>query len=226
MTQPGGAPPRPDTTDMIALHGVFRDTLRAAPELVGAVADGDAARRALIANYYENVLSLLETHHQGEDELVYPLLSERCPDQAELINRLTAQHGDALAYVAAARASLTAWPAGDATAQAEVLTALEALREDLEVHLVDEEENGLPLAADHLSPEEWGALPAHGMATFDGDKIWLILGLIRERMNEGQRANMLAHMPPPAVEMWTGFGEDAFHELSSEIVVEVRHRVL
>ena len=46
----------------------------------------------------------------------------------------------------------------------------------------------LPLAAENLSMEEWGALPGHGMANFHGDKIWLILGLIRERMNDEQRA--------------------------------------
>jgi hypothetical protein len=58
--------PRPDVTDMYAVHGVFRDTLGAAPRLVGGIAPGDAARVALIANYYENVLSFLEAHHDGE----------------------------------------------------------------------------------------------------------------------------------------------------------------
>ena len=59
------------------------------------------------------------------------------------------------------------------------------------------------------------------MANFHGDKIWLILGLIRERMTEEQTAAMLAHMPPPALDMWTGFGEQAFKDYSSEVVVEV-----
>ena len=63
-------------------------------------------------------------------------------------------------------------------------------------HLDEEERLGLPLAAEYLSAEEWGRLPGHGLAAFDGDKVWLILGLIRERMNEEQRVAMLAHMPP------------------------------
>ena len=79
----------------------------------------------------------------------------------------------------------------------------------------------LPLAAEYLSMEEWGALPGHGMANFHGDKIWLILGLIRERMTDEQRAAMMAHMPPPALEMWTGFGEQAFKDYSSVVAVEV-----
>ncbi len=83
-----------------------------------------------------------------------------------------------------------------------------------------------PLAAEYLSAEEWGQLPGHGLAAFDGDKVWLILGLIRERMNEEQREAMLSHMPPPAVQMWTGFGEHAFNELAAQVAVEVQHRVL
>jgi hypothetical protein len=31
----------------------------------------------------------------------------------------------------------------------------------------------------------------------------------------------MAHMPPPALEMWTGFGEQAFKDYSTEVVVEV-----
>ena len=107
----------------------------------------------------------------------------------------------------------------------DVLDSLEALRVQLVADLDREEAEGLPLFAEHLSPEEWGQLPGHGMANFHGDKIWLILGLIRERMNDAQRAAMLEHMPPPAVEMWNGFGEQAFGELAAEVVVEVRNRV-
>ncbi len=36
---------------------------------------------------------------------------------------------------------------------------------------------------------------------------------------------MLEHMPPPAVEMWTSFGEQAFKDLSTEVVVDVTSRV-
>jgi len=31
-------------------------------------------------------------------------------------------------------------------------------------------------------------------------------------------------MPPPAVDMWTGFGEQAFKDYSTEVVVEVGTR--
>jgi hypothetical protein len=224
MTQEAGAV-RPDVTDMIAVHGVFRDTLAAAPVLVGGVAAGDADRIALLANYYDNVLLFLEDHHETEEELVFPLLRQRCSGEDAFLDRLAEEHVEALELLAAARSSLEAWPGGGSAAGSAVVDSLKALHTQLVPHLDAEDAEALPLCAANLSVEEWGALPGHGMANFGGDKIWLILGLILQRMNEPQRAGVLEHLPPPALEMWTGFGEQAFTELSQQVVVEVRTRV-
>jgi len=206
------------------VHGVFRDALGASGRLVGGVEPGDAERLALIANYYENILSFLEAHHDGEEKLVFPLLRERCAGEDGLIEEMTEQHEEAIALLEEALRALAAWPSGDAGSQKAAEDALTALHDQLVRHLDEEEKRVLPLAAANLSMEEWGALPGHGMANFHGDKIWLILGLIRERMNDAQRAAMLEHMPPPAVDMWTGFGEQAFKDYSTEVVVEVGTR--
>jgi len=206
---------------MYAVHGVFRDTLGAAPILVGGVAPGDAERAALIANYYENILSFLHSHHDGEEHLVFPLLRERCEGAGALLDEMAEQHHEALELLGQAQAALAAWPGGDAAAQKATQERLDELCSHLNEHLAEEEQNVLPLAAEHLSMQEWGALPGHGMANFHGDKIWLILGLIRERMTDGQRAAMMANMPPPALEMWTGFGQQAFTDYAAGVEVTV-----
>jgi hemerythrin-like domain-containing protein len=206
---------------MFAVHGVLRDTLGATPTLVGGIAPGDAERVALIANYYENILSFLHSHHEGEELLVFPLLRERCEGAGQLMDRMAEEHHEALELLEQAKAALAAWPGGDAAAQRATQERLDELCAHLNEHLVEEEDKVLPLAGEHLSMQEWGEMPAHGMASFDGDKIWLILGLIRERMTDGQRAAMTAHMPPPALEMWTGFGEQAYKEYASVVEVEV-----
>jgi hemerythrin-like domain-containing protein len=210
---------------MFAVHGVFRDTLGAAPGLVRDIAPGDIERVALIGNYYENILFFLQAHHDGEEAIVFPRLRERCPDHAALMDRLAEEHEQAVTLMTVAQSALAAWPGGDTAAQAAAGDALEDLRVQLCAHLDEEEAEGLPLCAQNLTMAEWGELPGHAMANYQGDKIWLILGLIRERMTDQQRAAMLEHMPPPAVEMWTGFGEQAFKELSNEVVVEVHNRV-
>ena len=214
---------RPDVTDMYAVHRVFRDTLGAAPQLVGGISAGDSARVEQVANYYDNILFFLEAHHDGEEAIVFPRLRERCPDEGAFLDSLESEHEEALGLLSTARSSLASWPGAgsDAAAQAAVAESLEALRVQLEAHLDREESDALPLCAANIKPEEWGQLPGHALAGYQGDKVWLILGLIRQRMTEQQRASMLEHMPPPARDMWTGFGENAFNELSSEVVVPV-----
>jgi hypothetical protein len=209
---------------MYAVHGVFRDSLGATPRLVGGCAAGDAERVALIVNYYENILSFLDSHHDAEEKLVFPLLRQRCPGEAALIDLMADQHHEAVRLLEEAQTLLQAWPTGDAAAQRAAQDGLEALHAQLVDHLDQEEAKVLPLAAEHLSAEEWGALPGHGMANFHGDKIWLILGLIRERMTDAQRAAMLEHMPPPALDMWSGFGEQAFKDYAAIVTVPVGAR--
>jgi iron-sulfur cluster repair protein YtfE (RIC family) len=223
MGNVGGGAPRPDVNDMFAVHGVFKDTLGAAPGFVAEATPDDQERVGLVANYYENVLSFLEAHHDGEEKLVFPLLRERCATHGDLLDQMEAEHHEAIGLLTSATNSLAAWPGGDAAAQAAVAKDLEALRVQLVAHLENEEQNALPLCGDTLSLEEWGALPGHGLANFHGDKIWLILGLIRERMTEGQRAEMMAHMPPPARDMWTGFGEQAFRDYSAQLHAPVEN---
>jgi hemerythrin-like domain-containing protein len=218
------AAPQPDTTDMLAVHAVFRDTLDAAPALIDAASDGDAAHAALVANYYDNVLHFLEVHHEAEEQLVFPLLRERCPDDGAVIDQMEADHAEMLVLLERAQSAVTAWGDGEGDGAGGARDALESLQVQLVGHLDREEDSLLPLCGPNLSVEEWGAIPGHTMASYRGDKIWLIMGLIRERMNDEQRAAMLEHMPPPARDMWTGFGEQAFNELSAEVAVEVAPR--
>jgi iron-sulfur cluster repair protein YtfE (RIC family) len=216
--------PRPDVTEMYAVHGVFRDTLGAAPRLVGDIAPGDAARVDQIANYYDNILYFLEAHHDGEEEIIFPRLRERCPDDAALLDTFEDEHKQALVLLEDARRSLAGWPGAEgdtAAAQTAVAESLEALRAQLVQHLDAEEARALPLCAENILAEEWGQLPGHALAGYRGDKVWLILGLIRQRMTQAQRDAMLEHMPPPPRDMWINFGENAFNELSAQVVVEV-----
>ena len=215
MTEPTRVPP--DTSDMFAVHQVFRTSFDDPGRLVGTATAAGHDRVALVADYYANVLAFLHVHHEGEDELVTPRLLDRVGDTA-VVEQVSAQHIDVLSTIAECEAALATWAAAPDAATADALTAtLARLGRELGTHLDDEEALILPLCRDHLSAEEWGALPGHGMANFGGDKIWLILGLIREHMTDAQRAEMLAHMPPPAVEMWTTFGDQAFTDYVADL---------
>jgi hypothetical protein len=131
------------------------------------------------------------------------------------------QHDNVVELIDQTRQSLQDWAGGDESAQTEVVAQFAELHQLMVEHLGEEEAQLLPLCGSALSVEEWGALPGYSMGHFGGDKIFLVLGLIRQRMTEAQRQEMLAHMPPPAVEMWTSFGEAAFDDLSTAVAVPI-----
>jgi hemerythrin-like domain-containing protein len=205
----------PDVGEMKAVHNVFRDTLGAASQLIGETESDE--RRSLLVNFYENILSFLNAHHQAEEELVFPLLRERCANQLGLVERIAGQHTAVHDQIAVTQNSVASLAGGTHGAREECATELSRLGDVLSGHLDEEETEVLPLCALHLSTDEWAAQPGRGMQLFQGDKIWLILGLIRQRMNAAQRAEMLSHLPPPALNMWTDFGEQSFNDLIAEI---------
>ncbi len=203
--------PLADTTEMASVHRVFRDALDDVPRLVGPAAD-NAERAEMVGSYYDNVLRLLHIHHESEDELLTPrLIARGTPEERAEIERIAHQHlgvrGDievAETHIASFRAAPTLDNAASLAGKLAILNA------SLVSHLDQEEEIAMPIAAKYINVAEWGELPGHGIANFTGDKLWLILGLIREQMTDSQRANMDEHMPPPLAEFWAQSGEQLF----------------
>lgn len=207
-----------DTTDMMAVHQVLRDAITNAPALIGGAEPGDLQRAAVVGSYYDNVLRFLQVHHHAEDELLWPKLLERAPERTDLVQAMIADHGQIHDALDRASAALPKWASsGDRDEGSGLTAAIEDLGSALVPHLDNEEQEIVPLLSDHLSEEEWGEMPGHALRAFDGDKVWLILGLIRENMTQAQRDAMLAHMPPPPRDMWINMGNAAFDEFIAEV---------
>lgn len=210
-----GSPPLADTSDMAQVHRVFRDAISAAPTLVAGTTAQDPDRRELVASYYRNVLALLHAHHDGEDELVWPILMQRAPDQAADVQRIAGQHREVDSALRSAAAAIHTWQeSGDDGSTRAAAVAISALGAALLPHLDEEEAVILPLAARHIFAPEWGELPGHALRNFTGEKMWLVLGLIREQMNADQLAMMDAHMPPPVLTMWREHETDFINTVS------------
>lgn len=210
--------PLAETSDMIEMHRVFRTCFGESSVLVRSVAPGDSEQAGVVASYFANVLRLLRVHHEGEDVLVTPKLLERDPDQTKTIERIAAQHADVVVLMDDAEARLARWRQSlDGSDRADLIQALTRLDGELTVHLDAEEAELLPIVARCMDAAEWGELPSHGMQHFDGDKLWLVMGLIREQMSPEHRADMDAHMPPPVAAMWTGSGNAMFSEFMERL---------
>lgn len=150
--------------------------------------------------------------------MVYPVLEERCPESRSELERIDDQHKLLHAPMDVGRSAIAAWQAAPSpdTAQA-VVDAIASIDEPLRPHLVEEETVMLPIAAKSMSPEEWGSLAGHSMMSFRADKPWLMLGLVREQLDQEHRDGMLAGMPPEMRTMWTEQMEPAFNAFIADV---------
>jgi hypothetical protein len=80
-----------DVSDMYAVHKALLGALDAAPEYV-ADAGPDSERVEVIGSFVDNVIEFLHVHHSGEDELVYPVLLQRCAESRSDLERVDDQH--------------------------------------------------------------------------------------------------------------------------------------
>lgn len=212
--------PLTDVSDMPLLHDSFRRGFREARGQVSFIEDGDEQRAAHYSDYMKELLWLLDAHHTGEDALLYPLLRERAPEEADLWERMEEQHSSLEADLATANEAAATYASSGSTSDASALaSACETLLARLDVHLVEEENEVLPIAAHTITPEEWGQLPGHALGSYTGQRIWLPFGLATE------------HFPPPVMDaivsgpspigpMWLGGGKAAFGEEMNLIRVE------
>jgi hemerythrin-like domain-containing protein len=215
MTSPGSY--STDVSDMSAVHKALTGALDAAPAYV-AEAGLDSERVEVIGSFYENVIEFLHVHHTSEDELIYPVLEQRCPERRSELERIDDQHKLLHAPMDVGRSAIPAWRAAPSTSNAQAVTdAIASIDELLRPHLAEEETVMLPIATRWMSPEEWGGMAGHSMAIFRGDKPWLPLGLVREQLNQEQRDGMLAGMPPEMRTMWTEQMEPAFNAFIAEV---------
>jgi hemerythrin-like domain-containing protein len=202
---------------MYAIHHALTGALDAAPDYV-AKAGVDSGRVEAISSFYENVIELLHSHHTGEDEVVYPVLEERCADRRADLERIDNQHKLLHEPMDAARSAIATWRAEPSADNAQaVIDAIAAIDEILRPHLAEEETVMLPIATQWMSPEEWGQLAGHAMGIFRADKPWLALGLVREQLNQQQRDGMLAGMPPEMRTAWIEQMEPAFNAFIAEV---------
>jgi hemerythrin-like domain-containing protein len=189
--------PRADVRDMFAAHSIFRREFGLMPGLVRAVAAGDKWRSVLVADHIALVSSILDHHHGGEDEHIWPRLRERCPgDCAALVDVMEQQHHaihDALLQVTQAR---QAWrDSGSAQARQALADAIDRLLPALREHLAVEEERVVPLIETYLTQAEYARLAHEGAAGIPADKLPVAFGMFMYEADPAAVDLAIADMP-------------------------------
>ncbi len=146
-----------DSSDMYMIHRLIRREFAAIPGLVRAVPPGDRRRTAELAGHVTMMTTLLHHHHTGEDELVWPKLLERGPQEiAPLVATMERQHHVVDRALTEVAERLAAWQRTAAVAEAGALAAaFDALLPPLLEHLDTEETHLLALIDKYLTEKEW-----------------------------------------------------------------------
>lgn len=187
-----------DVRDMAIVHQTFRRSYQESAALVRADPTPSQHRVEFLADHVDFGISLLHHHHGGEDELLYPLLLERVPDQAANTEHIEHEHQEVAAHIDAVSAACQAWRTAPTAENGEALaTALDVLNERLQQHLDDEERDIVPLAAVTLTQEEWETLGRHAMAAIPKDKLGIAFGMLTEPLSDDDRHFMKSHLPAP-----------------------------
>jgi hemerythrin-like domain-containing protein len=190
-----------EVRDMRIIHRTFRTAFIEAAALVRAAPTPSSERVTFLADHIEFVLAILHAHHHGEDLLLYPLLMERVPGQAEEAARVEHEHVVIAGRIDVVSAAGAAWRAAPDVKRAEALAvSLDELNAALEQHLDDEEAEMVPLAAVTLTQEEWDALGHHSRGEIPPERMPIALGMICDPLDDDDRAFMLMHLPPPVTE--------------------------
>jgi Hemerythrin HHE cation binding domain len=81
-----------EVRDMAIVHRLFRQAYAEAARLVRAGPTPSPGRVTFLADHIDLVLGGLHSHHQDEDELLYPKLIERVPEQAPMTEEVEHEH--------------------------------------------------------------------------------------------------------------------------------------
>ncbi len=187
-----------DVRDMAIVHKTFRNGFTEGASLIRANPTPSAERVPFLADHVDFALGMLHHHHESEDAVLYPLLVERAPEQAQVTQEVEHQHQEVSGAIEAAESANRAWRAQPSAETGEALAAaLDQLNATLQPHLDDEEQKVVPLAAVTLTQQEWASLGEHARASIPRDKMAVAFGMMMEQLNDDDRAYMKAELPLP-----------------------------
>ena len=172
--------PLADARDMFAVHTMFRREFGLMPGLIRAVTAGDTRRATLVADHVALVSGVLNAHHSAEDQHIWPLLRDRCPEEcAPLVEVMGDQHHVIHTRLLQATEAAQAWRDGASAGTRDALAdAVDRLIPVTGEHLALEEECVVPLIEKYITKAEYAVLAQEGAAHVAPDKLPTALGMV------------------------------------------------
>ena len=205
--------------EMKTIHSAFRRELRLAPALLRSVEHGDRLRANIVSSHLDLIDRFLHHHHSIEDDMLWPKLLVRVPNElAPFIALMEDQH-DTVAELLERTVELrAAWRKTADSNQAIELAALyNQLHLALREHLDAEEQHVMPLVEACITRKEWariGKTAQRSTPLKDGPRM---LGMLAYDGDPDVMHEMLGSVPAPMRGFVLKVGRRAYAKHASRV---------
>ncbi len=149
------AEPEPDLTSVVVVHRAIRQDLRRLAACLAQIAGRGVppSQARAIGRYTAALLAEIRAHHENEDEVLWPVIAATAGQAVDLAP-LTDDHRAIEAAAGRASQALASFRAQPG-ASAELHASVTGLRDMLDEHITDEEEQILPAIRRYLPAEAY-----------------------------------------------------------------------
>jgi hemerythrin-like domain-containing protein len=187
---------RADSRDMYAVHNMLRQGFGQLPGLVRGVT-ANAERAELVADHARLLVTIVTTHHEAEDAILWPALTQRAPDElAPVVDSMERQHRELHSLLNSVEESAVRYRMARGSVERDALArTAEGVLGPLHEHLAAEEREILPLIDRYLTNAEWAAVGEHGLPHLTPTQVPLVFGMMLREATEDQRALLAKNVP-------------------------------
>jgi hemerythrin-like domain-containing protein len=195
MTAPessGAARPPENLNGVLIVHATLRKggaNLQAAAGRVGE----PGVDTATVVKLWEFYARGLRHHHEGEDDVIFPLTAERQPDFRDIESDMRREHDAIDVALEQADAAFAALKASGSAADAErAAEAMGALNETLAAHLAHEEADAIPVVTSVIGDAEMTKIEKGFLKSIRKSD----LGLSLAALDATAKTHPELHLPP------------------------------
>jgi hypothetical protein len=185
-----------DLAEMLAIHDCLRHEFARMPLTVKAVPEGGSVRAGVLGEHILLMLSVLQAHEEAEDVLLWPLLVDRAPEAAGLVETQLLEHQAMSGLADTIRDEAVAWMANPGILERSALhTTLIRLEKELLHHLAFEEQSIAQLVERHITLVELVSVQARMRAALAPDQRYVALGLVLKNTSAARGSAVLEGLP-------------------------------
>lgn len=182
---------------MVIVHNALRRDIARAQSALTQWPFPDPRQRAGIGKHLVWMMQFLHRHHRTEDDGLYPLVRQRVPQAAQILDAMDADHYALLPVIDTLTETARRY-IGNPCARTELVAALNELAVVMLPHLQREEAEMLPVVSAGVTKAEWDAIEqAHAVGPLSPAELAFTAQWLLDDASQDDRAVIRSVVPKP-----------------------------